>query len=303
MAYRNFVKKYLKEIQYVDSKKFSLVTNKMRQYCLGLGYQEAYVQNRFDLMSQCDDPKNLQSFTAFGDVWGLPQTGQMALEDEILSKPDAPGYFSQTTSYRMEPNPVEGRHMFAFPMFEVEHHGGYDELHKFQTGMLKHLGYDVDSKGQFSHGDYEKLAKEFGVEDLENKHEAELGKDNPVYFIDNFPTRHTYWNMKRNNANPGHSFKTDVIVGGAETIGSAERSCDVNEMHDEFFKTADGEYSETLMNKFGEDRVKFALDKYLSHTFIPRSGMGIGICRLIDDMDKRGMIDELEKEFKQNMNQ
>ena len=52
----------------------------------------------------------------------------MWLEYELLRNPDVPGYFCLSTSYRMEPNAVEGRHDTIFPMFEFECKGGMDVL-------------------------------------------------------------------------------------------------------------------------------------------------------------------------------
>ena len=51
---------------------------------------------------------------------------------EILKKPDVAGYFCLSTSYRMEPNPVPGRHDIIFPMFEFEFKGDMDELVELQ---------------------------------------------------------------------------------------------------------------------------------------------------------------------------
>ena len=42
-----------------------------------------------------------------------------------------------------------------------------------------------------------------------------------------------FWNMSRNEGG-ATSQKIDVILGGMETIGSAERSCDVDMMRDTF---------------------------------------------------------------------
>ena len=49
-----------------------------------------------------------------------------------------------------------------------------------------------------------------------------------------------------------HSKKIDVILGGMETIGSAERSTDVDMMRD-IFTITDGAYSELLFKLFGND--------------------------------------------------
>ena len=36
-----------------------------------------------------------------------------------------------------------------------------------------------------------------------------------------------------------HADKVDVIIHGVETIGSAERSCNVQEMRDQFYKISE----------------------------------------------------------------
>ena len=57
------------------------------------------------------------------------------------------------------------------------------------------------------------------------------------------------------------SKKIDVILGGMETIGSAERSTDVDMMRDTFHTITNGEYSKLLFNLFGKDRVEAELEK------------------------------------------
>ena len=79
-----------------------------------------------------------------GEVWPLPQTGQMWLEYELLSNPEAPGFFCVSTSYRQEPNPVEGRHEVIFPMFEFEMHGGVDDLKEMELELCEHLGIPLE---------------------------------------------------------------------------------------------------------------------------------------------------------------
>jgi hypothetical protein len=66
-------------------------------------------------------------------------------------------------------------------------------------------------------------------------------------------------------------------MGGMETIGSAERATDVQEMKEQFYTISNGEYAELLFNLFGKDRVELELFKFLSHDFRPRYGGGIGV--------------------------
>ena len=75
--------------------------------------------------------------------------------------------------------------------------------------------------------------------------------------------------------------KIDVILGGKETIGSAERSTDKDQMRDTFHTISDGGYAQLLYDKFGKERVEKELDEFLSFDFFPRSGGGIGMQRLM----------------------
>ena len=89
------------------------------------------------------------------------------------------------------------------------------------------------------------------------------------------------------------SYKLDVILSGQETIGSAERSTNVEQMRDEFHSISDGLYAETLYDKLGKDNVEKELDDYLGTPTISRlvrSGAGIGVTRLIRSMRMEGLL-------------
>jgi len=107
---------------------FSQVVNKMRLFFLQKGFLEVHTQNRLSIMAACEDPTTIASYNYHGNVWPLPQTGQMWLEYELLDKPNVPGYFCVSTSYRNEPDPIDGRHSLIFPMFEFEMPGDINEL-------------------------------------------------------------------------------------------------------------------------------------------------------------------------------
>jgi len=86
------------------------------------------------------------------------------------------------------------------------------------------------------------------------------------------------------------ALKADVIIGGMETIGSAERETDVQTMKEQFYSISNGEYAELLFKLFGKDRVNLELFEFLTHDFKPRYGGGIGITRLIAGMEKAGLM-------------
>ena len=95
-----------------------------------------------------------------------------------------------------------------------------------------------------------------------------------------------FWNMARNDDGKTAK-KMDVILGGMETIGSAERSCDVDMMRDTFHSITDGAYSELLFKLFGKERVQAELEKFLEFDFFQRVGGGIGMTRMISALDKQ----------------
>src|SRR3981081_2387638 len=119
-----------------DTEAFSKVVNKLRSFCLAKGFVEVSTQDRLSILASCEDPDTVATYNYAGEVWPLPQTGQMWLEYELLTKPELPGVFCVSTSYRNEKYPVPGRHNLIFPMVDFELKGSIDELQKFETELL-----------------------------------------------------------------------------------------------------------------------------------------------------------------------
>ena len=284
----------------INSHKFSYVANRMRSFFLNKKYVEVHTQNRLSILAACEDPSTISLYPYVGKMWPLPQTGQMWLEWELLKDPKPPGYFCLSTSYRNEPNPIPGRHDLIFPMFEFELKGDFNEMKKMEKELLQYLGYG----SCFPEGEYESVANKYNVSEITSKEEMLLYKEegHKVFFLQNFPEYTSpFWNMKRNkyccptfneNDYDQHSTakKTDIIMSGMETIGSAERSCDVDDMRRRFKNISNGVYAKLLYSKFGQERVDREMDEFLSHNFITRSGGGIGITRLIRSMELEGLL-------------
>ena len=244
------------------------------------GFIEVPAQSRLSILAACEDPKTISKFTFDGIEYPLPQTGQMWLEHEILKNPGVNGVFCVSTSYRNEPNPIEGRHKKIFPMFEFESHGTMEDMIKLEIELLNHMGFG----GEFDNITYEQACKKYSTEHLGYWEEGALCKDHsPCTFLTNFPVRtDPFWNMKCKGDDIYN--KVDVIMYGQETIGSAERSCDAEEMKDNFYNISDGGYAKILFENFGEKRVIKELEEYLSFDFFPRFGGGIGVTRMVDAM-------------------
>ena len=277
----------------IKPREFHAVSKKLRSFFEGKDFVEVHTQNRLSILAACEDPSTISTFQYTDKKWPLPQTGQMWLEYEMLKDPSPPGYFCMSTSYRNEPNPVEGRHDLIFPMFEFELKGGIDELRKMEMELLDHLGYGKDKKDgeEYPRGNYVDMAKKYGCHELEHEHEQSMYKEyGSAFFLENFPDYTSpFWNMKRNEDGTKAN-KIDVIMSGQETIGSAERSSDPVAMREGFRTISDGMYAKTIYNHFGTERVNKELDEFLTHDFMPRSGGGIGMTRLIRSMKMEGLI-------------
>jgi aspartyl/asparaginyl-tRNA synthetase len=269
-----------------DSLAFNTVVQKMRTFFLKRGFVEVHPQDRLSILAACEDPSTVATYEYAGERWPLPQTGQMWLEYELLTRPELPGVFCVTTSYRNEQNPIPGRHKVIFPMFEFESKGTLEDLKKLEVELLTHLGFG--SPDSFFHKSYEELKKYYGVDELTAREENKMLKDfGEVLFLEKFPIYTSpFWNMKKEGE---FARKIDVILHGAETIGSAERSSNVREMRKQFETISDGGYAKKLYDLFGRKRVEKELNEFLSLSFFPRFGGGIGMTRMIDAYKKHGL--------------
>jgi len=300
--------------QLIDPVDFTTVVKLLRSFFDSKNFLEVHTQNRLSILAACEDPTTVATYEYGGKVWPLPQTGQMWLEYELLTKPDLPGCYCVSTSFRQEQNPIEGRHELIFPMFEFEAPGNFKDLLLLENELLQHLGFkskhhlkyeDTDFPG----GRYMGIVAKYTAKnnELTDYHESLLNEEyGDVFFLTHFPY-HTspFWNMKHNKEKMKVSafsdmiqvdhvedvaMKCDVIIGGMETIGSAERATDIQEMKHQFKTISDGKYAELLYELFGQERVDLELFEFLTHNFKPRFGGGIGITRLIAGMKKAELL-------------
>ena len=259
-----------------DTETYHALIIRLRAFFTQKGFKEVPTQSRLSILAACENPHSVATFMYNGTVWPLPQTGQMWLEYELLKNPEWPGVFCISTSYRDEKTPIPGRHEKIFPMFEFESHGGMKELEAMEAELLAFLGFAAPVTM-----DYDETCKAYGdVPTLEDEHENRMWKEQgPIVSLQNFPERTSpFWNMRK--ADTGLYNKIDVIMYGQETIGSAERSSDVEEMRRAFYTVSEGSYAAKLFELFGKERVEAELDEYLQFKFFPRFGGGIGLTRM-----------------------
>jgi aspartyl/asparaginyl-tRNA synthetase len=259
-----------------NTETYNELVQKMRTFFQEKGFKEVPTQSRLSILAACENPHSITTFNYQGEVWPLPQTGQMWLEYELLKNPEWNGVYCISTSYRQEKDPIPGRHELIFPMFEFESKGGMKEMLKLESELLDYLGFDNPIEVN-----YDDVCQEYGgVSILENEHESRMWEEKgPVISLQNFPYRtNPFWNMREGKNRVFN--KVDVILYGQETIGSAERSSNVEEMRNNFYTIENGGYSAKLFELFGKERVEKELEEFLSFDFFPRFGGGIGMTRL-----------------------
>lgn len=271
----------------IDPREYDFTVDRLRAFFRGRGFIEAPVQQQPSILAACEDPRTVMEFTFEGESWAMPQTGQMLLEYYLLNNPDSIGYYCISTSYRNEPEPIPGRHDRVFPMFEFETHGNIKALYQLEKDLLVNLGFG--SADKFYEGLYTSVAEHYQTVEITADHEELMLRDfGPVFFLTHFPQYTSpFWNMKKigDCAN-----KIDVILYGMETIGSAERSTDTDEMRHLFHTISDGMYAQMLFSNFRKDRVEKRLENFLKLPMIIRCGGGIGLTRMIRALKCAGIM-------------
>jgi len=173
-------------------------------------------------------------------------------------------------------------------MFEFEFPGDIDDLKAMEYELCEYLGFPRPTEKT-----YAEWQKHFGLAsdyEMTATEEGKMYNEFGATMITDFPEMTSpFWNMSRY---PGEteSKKIDVILGGMETIGSAERSTDVDMMRDTFHSITDGAYSNLLYKLFGKERVEAELEEFLKFDFFSRVGGGIGMTRMIAALEKHNAI-------------
>ena len=268
-----------------NTQHYDFMCRKLRSFFCAKGFIEVPAFSRLSIMSAYQDPTTIAEYTLGGMRYPLPQTAHMELEMELLKNPDWPGVFCLGPSYRDEPNPITGRDVRLFPMFDFEGNGSFEELKKIKSELLAYLGFQAPTSLM-----YNDVCASYETELIKKEHEALLSKQvSPVISLEEFPWRaNPFWNMKHIGNDMFN--KVDIILYGMETIGSAERSCNREEMQEFFFTTLEGKYADILFLNFGKDRVLKELRDYFCLDFFPRFGGGIGLTRLEVAMEQAGLF-------------
>jgi hypothetical protein len=79
--------------QLINPEQFTEAAGLLRSFFMGKGFVEVHTQNRLSILAACEDPTTVSTYNYAGNVWPLPQTGQMWLEYELLTRPHIPGFF------------------------------------------------------------------------------------------------------------------------------------------------------------------------------------------------------------------
>ena len=64
----------------IDPQKYTDTVDLLRSFFLSKNFLEVHTQNRLSILAACEDPETVATYEYNGQVWPLPQTGQMWLE-------------------------------------------------------------------------------------------------------------------------------------------------------------------------------------------------------------------------------
>ena len=77
----------------IDPQEYTFVVKSLREFFDSKSFLEVHTQNRLSILAACEDPTTVATYEYQGQIWPLPQTGQMWLEYELLTKPDLEGCY------------------------------------------------------------------------------------------------------------------------------------------------------------------------------------------------------------------
>ena len=63
--------------QLISPEKFTEAATQLRGFFSARGFHEVHTQNRLSILAACEDPTTVATYNYNGEVWPLPQTGQM----------------------------------------------------------------------------------------------------------------------------------------------------------------------------------------------------------------------------------
>ena len=285
-----------KDYGYIDPRTFNHIASILRHECEKQDFLW-WQPSEPSILAACEDPETLLSYTenSTGRIFPLQQTNQMWLEYALLQSIKDNTYISGlyciTESHRDEVN-QKNRHKDRlinkrFNMFEIEMLGDFDMYLHFFTSLLTALGIkDEHIKTVSYYQACQVLNKDPYNYILTDDDEVWLNANiAPCVLLTYFPERTSpFWNMRR--LQDGTAAKCDLILGGMECAGGAQRSTSIS-IQQTAFNMLPG-YKEKLFADFGKDRVLSELDYYFS-LLTPnsvRSGCGIGLSRLAVGLER-----------------
>lgn len=273
----------------LSAKTYNCIVKKLRCFFADhKKFMEVPAQSRHAILTAYN-PKTLATYSMSGMQWALPQSGQMILEHELLRDQSSSyeGVYCITASYSSQDSPIFNGQQKLFPLFEFESRGEHEQLKDLEKQLLQYLGFSEPR--EFS---YEALCQHYNVDLLESKEQSKIWEElGDVISLQNFPERtNPFFTIKRDES--GISQKVDLILYGIETVVSAQRSCNIDQMRHDFFTLRGGAYAQTLFETFGKQRVIAELENFLAQPMVPRFSGSISICSLARAMELANILDE-----------
>lgn len=238
------------------------------------------------ILAACEDPETLLEYTenSTDRRFPLEQTNQMSFEYELLrslrENISISGLYAITISNRDEVRKrTAGRLMHKkFQMFEMEFWGKFENLIMLFYQIVTNTGVKEEHIKVLDYTTALQYLKKPVTGIITDEDEVWLNENvAPCVFLTHFPERtNPFWNMKREN---GFALKCDIILGGMECAGGAERETEKEPQLAAFNSLPN--YKEKLFFSFGRERVYEELNYYFSllSPLAVRSGAGFGLSR------------------------
>lgn len=281
---------------YIAPKRFHYLFYAISEVLNGKGYC-LWLPSEPSILAACESPETLLQYKeeSTGRKFPLDQTNQMWFEYQLLEMGEnagLTGLYCLTVSNRDEKN-LEKRHPSRvvnkrFTMFEIEGLIDFEGYLQLMTELLVNLGVKERHLIRLS---YRSACIALGRDPdrwiLTDEDEKTLTeKVSPAILLTHFPQRtNPFWNMAQapTPAQNGETLylKADLLLGGMECAGGAQRSQEKQKQLDQFYALPG--YADTLFEKFGEI-TNDEMDYYMILTHILRSGCGIGLPRLSEGL-------------------
>ncbi len=245
------------------------------------GFIEVPAQSRPSIFAT-QTAESIGQFAVNNIPFPLPQSNLLCLDYEMLKNPEWKGVYSISTRYQDDSTPEQES---TCPIFEFCVPGNCNDLKRFHDELLLFLGFEQSIPLL-----YEEVCKKYETQSLQAYHKATLAQEiSAVITLEDFPSRtFPFWNTKY--AGNGVYHKSETLLHGISVITSQEQETNGEKLREGFFSLNQGKYAQSLVARFGKERVNRDLEEYLSLPMLDRFASTIDLSKLANALEMAGIF-------------